>query len=568
MFTFRSLLKVRSSAIVCALFLTALSSAVAQEEGKRVALIIGNNNYSISPLRNAINDARLMDKALQAAGFKTILKEDANYPTMEEAVAKFAEQLGPDDTALFFYAGHGVQIESENFLVPVDFEAASTVIQAKFKCFRLASLFEELKKRTKRSIIILDACRSNPVAETHALQSGLAQPQVAGMETFIAYSTSPGQVAADNPAGRDSWFTEALADLIEQPGLTLDDVFTRVKSRVSTETEGHQSPWTISNLTKTFYFHPPSNLQTANDPTLAAKWMLEAQRREQREDWDQAIRLVNQVLQRKPGGVLETSAQAKLPYLVSRKDAEEKYAAGRYKEAAVIFEKTLNLDPFAIDSAFQAVNSYLLSDNLSDAVHLLGVIRLRGTSESVAKSNAMLKELGSVYPEAAQVIKTELPAPPPVQELFQDIQFGSPDWSAGIRSAQSSPVSLSRWAKALDSAYPPPAEPITQTADAKVDNEVLHVEVNPAGGTRDLSIRKIGDQTDQPTGTLLIIGSFGSGKVLVNGQWMADPLPAPVKLPPGKYSVRLVEKGMVVGGGQEVEVVAFQTKTIPLTRNK
>ena len=82
---------------------------------------------------------------------------------------------------------------------------------------------------------------------------------------------------------------------------------------MSAATENRQSPWTTSSLTTTFYFHPPSNLQTANDPSVAAKWMLEAQQREQREDWDQAIRLVNQVLQRKPGGALELTALAKLP---------------------------------------------------------------------------------------------------------------------------------------------------------------------------------------------------------------------------------------------------------------
>ena len=554
---------------LCLAFLITLGTAAAQQEGKRVALIIGNNNYAASPLRNAINDARLMDKALQAAGFKTILKEDATYPEMEEAAAKLAEQLGPDDTALFFYAGHGVQIENENFLVPVDFEAASNVIQAKFKCFRLSQLFEELKKRTKRSIIILDACRSNPVSEKNGLPSGLAQPQVAGIETYVAFSTSPGQVAADNPAGRDSFFTEALADLIDQPGLTLDDVFTKVKARVSQETESRQSPWTISSLTNTFYFHPPSNLQTANDPSQASRWMLEAQKREQRQDWDQAIRLVNQVIQRKPGGALESTAKAKLPYFTARKEAQQKYEAAQYRDAAVVYEKTLNLDPFAIDSAFEAVNSYLLSDQLAEAVHMLGVIRLRGTSESVAKATAMLKELGPVYPEAAQVINAELPAPPPVQELFQNVQFGTPDWSAGIRVAQSSSVPLARWTKALQAAYPPPAEPVAAEAtDAKIEKEILHVEVNPTGDTRDISIHKIGSSSDQTTGTLLIMGSTGSGKVLVNGEWLADPLPAPVKLPPGKYTVRLVEKGVVVGAAQEVEVVPFQTKTVSLARSK
>ena len=304
--------------------LVGVAGAQAQEEGKRVALIIGNNNYAMSPLRNAINDARLIDKALKGAGFKTILREDAGYTAMEEAAAEFAAQLGPDDTALFFYAGHGLQIESENFLVPVDFEAASSVVQAKFKCFRLQQLFEELKKRSKRSVIILDACRNNPVAQSKSLQAGLAQVQVGGGETFVAFSTSPGQVAADNPNGRDSWFSEALSDLIEQQGLTLDDVFTRVKARVKNDTNAGQVPWTQSSLTNTFYFHPPANGIAQNDPAQAEKWMREAQRREERGEWDRAIGLVQQVLQRKPGGSLEADAKARLPILIARKDAQAK----------------------------------------------------------------------------------------------------------------------------------------------------------------------------------------------------------------------------------------------------
>jgi hypothetical protein len=548
------------AALTTALLTTALPSA-AQEEGKRVALIIGNNTYSRSPLRNAINDARQMDKALQAAGFKTILKEDASRPVMEEAAAKLAEQLGPDDTALFFYAGHGVQIESENFLIPVDFEATSTIVQAKFKCFRLGELLDELKKRTKRSIIILDACRSNPVSEAHGLQAGLAQPQLSGIQTYIAFSTSPGQVAADNPSGRDSYFTEALADLIAQPGLTLDDVFTRVKSRVSTETENRQTPWTQSSLTSTFYFHPPANLQAANDPSVAQKWMLDAQRREQRGEWDEAVSLVNQVIQRKPGGRLEATAKAKLPYLTLRREADQKYEAGDYKDAAVLNEKTLTLDPFAFDAAFQAINEYLLSDQLPEAVRLLSVVRARGTTASVERADAMLKQLAPVHPEAANVIKTELPKPPDVQELFGGMQFGVPDWSAGLRSVQAMPIPLSRWTKALEAAYPPPAEPIQSADTGNAEINFLHVEVNPTGEARDISIRKLNDPVET-TGKLLIMGSLGGpAKVLANGESRAEQLPATLQLPPGKYKVQTVDKGKVMSS-QDVEVVAFQTKTV------
>src|SRR6185503_7863756 len=89
-----------------------LAAMAAAQDGKRVAVIIGNDNYLTRPLRNAVNDARLMEKALKAAGFLTILKENARKPEMEEAMVAMVEQVGPDDTALFYYAGHGVQIDS------------------------------------------------------------------------------------------------------------------------------------------------------------------------------------------------------------------------------------------------------------------------------------------------------------------------------------------------------------------------------------------------------------------------------------------------------------------------
>src|SRR5271169_2461005 len=100
------------------LWLAATIPAVhAQESGKRVALIIGNDAYAISPLKNAVNDARAMDAALRASNFRTILVENAKKADMESKIVEFLDLLGPDDTALFFYAGHGVQIANENFLV-------------------------------------------------------------------------------------------------------------------------------------------------------------------------------------------------------------------------------------------------------------------------------------------------------------------------------------------------------------------------------------------------------------------------------------------------------------------
>ena len=481
-----------------------IPAAHAQDTGKRVALIIGNDTYAISPLKNAVNDARAMDAALRASNFRTILVENAKKSDMESKIGEFLDMLGPDDTALFFYAGHGVQIANENFLVPVDFVPGNSLSSAKFSCMSVAQIFDELnRKRAKKNIVILDACRSNPVAEKYSLEAGLAQPQNPGKETYIAFSTGPGQVAADNPDGRNSWFTEALSEFVRQPTLTLElnEVFTKVKKRVSDATEGRQTPWTISSLTSGFYFHAPLNQDTENDPTLAEKWFDDAQRREQHEDWAAALDLIDRVLKKKPGGTLEEAARRELAYCTARKEAQERFDAGDYPGAAGLDLQAVKLDPFAIDAAFQGVNSYLLNDRVADAIPLLKAIRIRGSSASAAKANAMLQELSAVSKEAATELQAGIPEPPPIDEIFSGAHFGIPDWDAGARRLETAPVDMSRWTKDLnlpEQMPTQPAQPVVAPATppptpeaAAISNAMFHVELLPTGDHRDLKIRRL-----------------------------------------------------------------------------
>jgi tetratricopeptide (TPR) repeat protein len=545
-------------------FLALLAPCVGRaQEGKRFALVVGNNTYPMAPLRNAVNDARIMDKALRNAGFRTILVENATYSALEEGTAQFLQQLGPDDTALFFYAGHGVQIENENFLVPVDFAAASSVIQAKHRCFSMAQFLDELKNRPKRSIVILDACRSNPVAQSQALEAGLAQPQNAGKETYIAFSTGPGQVAADNPNGRDSWFSEALADLMGQQALTLEDVFTRVRSRVSSETGGKQTPWSTSNLTSRFYFFPPANADSEVDPAMAEKWMGEARLREQREDWAEAIRLVEQVLQKKPGGTLQAMAASKLPYLKARSQAQASYEASDFAAAAGLDGQALKLDPFALDAAFQGVNGYLLADRLPDAVRLLQQIRVRGTTASLERADGMLKALAPVEPEAGKALQAGVPQPPPVEEVLSGTLFRVPDFDAGARYLLSTPVDLTRWSKEVTAALTPPAPPppppdaaqpiaALSEAELKVAQAFLHVEIVPSEDARDIAIRRIGGadgaaaSAAAASGFVQLDGPQAQTPVLMNGMALARQVPARVPLPVGKYEIRIVDGGKII----------------------
>ena len=447
-------------ALTCLLLLTC--ALPAQEAGKRVALIVGNDAYSISPLKNAVNDARIMDAALRGANFRTILVENAKQADMQTKLGEFLAMLGPDDTALFFYAGHGVQIANENFLVPVDFVPADSVPAAKLNTTSVALIFEELKaRRARKNIIILDACRSNPVAEKYSLEAGLAQPQNAGKETFVAFSTSIGQVAADNPDGRNSWFTEALADYISQPTLTIgiDEIFNRVKKRVSDATDGKQTPWVTSSMSgEPFYFHPPLKRDVESDPTLTEKWFDDARSQEQRENWGEAIELINQILRKKPGGTLEAAAKSKLEYLTARQEAQRKYAAGDFAAAAADYERAVKLDPFSIEAGFQGVNSYLLNDRIPEAVSLLKVIRVHGTTASTKKANAVLQELSKVSPEAGTELQAGIPQPPPIEEIFTGVHFGVPDWEAGARRLQSSPVDMSKWTRDLTLPEPAPIQ--------------------------------------------------------------------------------------------------------------
>jgi uncharacterized caspase-like protein len=558
-----------------ALFVFLAAAALhAQQAGKRIALIIGNDAYTVSPLKNAVNDARLMDQALKTGGFQTILVENARKADMDRVVGEFLDKLGPDDTALFYYAGHGVQIENENFLVPVDFSPGATISAAKFACMSLAQIFDELKrKRAKKNIVILDACRSNPVQSKYSLEGGLAKPQDAPRETFIAFSTSPGQTAADNPNGRNSWFSEALADFASQPSMTieLNDVLTRVKKRVSDATEGRQTPWTTSNLTSGFYFHQPANPDAA-DTTMLEKWLSDALLREQREEWSEAAGLVDRILQKKPGGRLEEAARRKMPYLAARRDAQARFNAADYPGAAALLRQALQADPFAVSAAQTAVNSYLLADRLPDAVEFLKTMRTRGDSASVEIANRMLKDLAPASPEAAKEIAAAAPPPPPIEELFGGDRFGVPDQDAGKRYLASNPVDLVRWTKDLkmEVAMPaaivaavPAATPIPNAEPAPVavakPIDVFHLEVIPTAETRNLRIRK-------PAGA----DEFGyvefsgpTAPIVFEGNQLV--LPTKLKVPAGKYEIRAVNEGKIVNS-QEIEVKPLSIQTYEVKR--
>lgn len=221
---------------------------------KRVALVIGNSKYQSSDvpqLSNPVNDANSMADTLSRLGFDVTEVTDASQKQMNRAIAEFGTKLGPDSVGLFYYAGHGVQMKGKNYLVPVDADitdAASIPAETVDVEVVLAQL-----EGSPMSIIILDACRNNPFKKTRSIGGGGLAQMDAPKGSFIAYATAPGQTAQDG-SGANGLYTQALLKNIQTPGISLEEVFKRVRSDVSKQTQDAQIPWESTSLTGNFYF--------------------------------------------------------------------------------------------------------------------------------------------------------------------------------------------------------------------------------------------------------------------------------------------------------------------------
>jgi uncharacterized caspase-like protein len=238
----------------CALIaLLCATNASAQAAEKRVALVIGNGRYESAPLKNPPNDARLMGQSLRTLGFEVIEFTDSDQRTMKLAIEDFGRKIQDADVALFYFAGHGMQIAGRNYLIPIgaNINAEGEVDIESVDVARVLAKMEVA--RTRVNLVILDACRNNPFSRSFRSQErGLAFVQ-APTGTLIAYATAPGDVAADG-AGDNGTFTGALATTMLQPGMTVESVFKSVRTRVKTQTAGRQVPWESSSLEGEFYF--------------------------------------------------------------------------------------------------------------------------------------------------------------------------------------------------------------------------------------------------------------------------------------------------------------------------
>lgn len=263
--------------IICfILLLCAAFNATAQEKeeqssttNQKVALVIGNSDYLSAPLLNPYNDARAMAVALRETGFEVM--EYTNMKTfadMKKAIRAFGIAIQNGGVGLFYYAGHGIQVNGRNYLIPTEAEIYAEE-EVEYEAVDVGFVMSQMEiARNRMNIIILDACRNNPFARSwRSASTGLAFIN-APAGTLIAYATAPGSVASDG-TGENGLYTEELLKQIHKEGMKIEDVFKNVRSNVISRSNTLQTPWESSSLIGDFYFVEGQQFYTGTSPVAA-----------------------------------------------------------------------------------------------------------------------------------------------------------------------------------------------------------------------------------------------------------------------------------------------------------
>lgn len=231
--------------------------------GQRTALVMGNSKYRRGALLNPVNDARAMAIELRKSGFQVIAVEDAGLDRMNSAIEEFGRAIKRGGVALVFYAGHGMQVNGENYLIPIDADLKKeTDIQS--KTLNLGLILTKLEDaKSQVNVVVLDACRDNPFARSwrSAGKGGLASID-APTGTVIAFATAPGKTAADG-SGANGLFTTHFLRQLRIPNQKLEDVLKNTRKGVAAESQNEQIPWDSSSLTGDFYFKVSNSVMTA-----------------------------------------------------------------------------------------------------------------------------------------------------------------------------------------------------------------------------------------------------------------------------------------------------------------
>ncbi len=357
--------------VLCVALLAVLSSVSAVRAEQRLALVVGNSGYASGPLVNPKHDAELIAKALTAVGFSVTKLIDADQKSMRRAVVEFGRKLRTTEAiGLFYYAGHGVQVDGENFLVPIgaDITAEQEVAVEGLNLNEVLKTMERASSRV--NIVVLDACRNNPFVTAARSQTGGLANVTAPAGTLIGFATAPGRIATDGD-GANSPYSAALAQALQLPGLSLEEVFRRTRRQVLAATANKQTPWEHSSLTVEFFFRPKTAAEPEASGRPSAIGGLPERQVEEIKAWEQIkdtqdTELLRRHITAYPSGLFTDLARLRLEQIAQR-DKDGATVAGWLggilgtqrgdPEAIRLFEEGLKLEakatPDALRDAFQ-----------------------------------------------------------------------------------------------------------------------------------------------------------------------------------------------------------------------
>jgi hypothetical protein len=247
-----------------------INQAIAQNslntrQQKKIALVIGNANYQVGKLDTPLNDATDMAAALKELGFEVILIKDSSKRKMNDALDQFSTRIKKGYVGLFYYAGHGMQLEGENYLIPVNAQIKAEK-DVEYESMPLGKILGRMESAGNRiNIVILDACRDNPFRKfSRSSNRGLTTPVQTASGTLIVFATAPGKVASDGiGSNRNGLFTSYLLKYIKTPNKDVETILRYVRTNVAKDTKNYQVPWNSSSLTGEFAFNQKSGTTTS-----------------------------------------------------------------------------------------------------------------------------------------------------------------------------------------------------------------------------------------------------------------------------------------------------------------
>lgn len=363
------------------LFLLSFSiSAFDAAAAKRVALVIGNGNYVHVPeLANPGNDAADISLRLKQLDFDVVEGKNLDFQGMRRTIRNFVTRLRDADIALFYYAGHGLQVAGENYMAPVD-ARLSNENDLEFEAIPMAMVLGAMERNSKTNLVFLDACRDNPLAVNLARSMGTRSASVgkglarigSGVGTLIAFATQPGNVALDG-SGRNSPFTAALVKHLGRPGEDVVRSLIRVRRDVLASTDGKQVPWDNSSLTGEVILGP--DLGSADHGIKAGMSEQEISDAAQIAFWN-SIKAGNDkayfeaYLRRYPDGMFQDIARLKIEEVNTR--SAPKADSKKQTPDKPVFDKSLLalLDPDAVKPDTEELKRSLTPEDVETALDL------------------------------------------------------------------------------------------------------------------------------------------------------------------------------------------------------